>query len=119
MQQPTQLTLIVLTMVFSLALHLAATSADPVPPFEGSKPVEPRIKEIRVEKVGALTGIDSPTEMKLVKQSPLWRAPHQPAFTAEDGEQKKIPTAMVSVGDRIYLHSMSVHGFSKVGKKIF
>jgi hypothetical protein len=40
---------------------------------------------------------------------------HQQAFTGEDGEQTKIPTSMVSVGDRIYLHYMSVHGFSTVG----
>lgn len=40
---------------------------------------------------------------------------HQPPFTGEDGEQTKIPTAMVSVGNRIYLHYMSVHGFSQVG----
>jgi hypothetical protein len=183
MPQPTQLTLIVLTMVFSLALQLAATSADLAPLFEGSKPVEPRIKEIRVQKVRALTGIDSPTEMKSLDicgtdlgtmteignriffafgdtfgydgdicrgiGGPNWRSnvfasttdhhpadrvvledwlrgpdgkaiaivegAHQPAFTGEDGEQTKIPTAMVSVGDRIYLHYMSVHGFSTVG----
>ena len=40
---------------------------------------------------------------------------HQQAFTGDDGEQTKIPTAMVSVGNRIYLHYMSVHGFSAVG----
>jgi hypothetical protein len=40
---------------------------------------------------------------------------HQAAFTGDDGEQTKIPTAMVSVGNRIYLHYMSVHGFSSAG----
>jgi Domain of unknown function (DUF4185) len=40
---------------------------------------------------------------------------HQPAFFGSDGEQTKIPTAMVSVGNRIYLHYMSVHGFAPRG----
>jgi hypothetical protein len=40
---------------------------------------------------------------------------HQPPFTGTDGEQTKIPTSMVSVGDRIYLHYMSVHGFAPKG----
>jgi D-arabinan endo alpha-(1,5)-arabinofuranosidase len=40
---------------------------------------------------------------------------HQPPFTGDGGEQPKIPTAMVSVGNRIYLHYMSVHGFSAAG----
>jgi hypothetical protein len=40
---------------------------------------------------------------------------HQPAFTGTDGEQTKIPTSMVSVGTRIYLHYMSVHGFAPQG----
>jgi Domain of unknown function (DUF4185) len=34
---------------------------------------------------------------------------HDPQFT---GEFSKIPTAMVAVGDTLYLHYMSVHGFS-------
>jgi hypothetical protein len=37
---------------------------------------------------------------------------HQPAFT---GEQTRIPTAMVAVGHRLYLHYMSVHGFAQQG----
>lgn len=37
---------------------------------------------------------------------------HQAPFT---GEQTRIPTAMVTVGDRLYLHYMSVHGFAKYG----
>ena len=37
---------------------------------------------------------------------------HQPAFT---GEQTRIPTAMVTVGERLYLHYMSVHGFASYG----
>ena len=40
---------------------------------------------------------------------------HKPAFTGSAGEQTKIPTAMVSVGNRIYLHYMSVHGFAPRG----
>lgn len=40
---------------------------------------------------------------------------HQPAFTGTDGEQTRIPTAMVAVGDRLYLHYMSVHGFAPRG----
>ncbi|WP_019586189.1 DUF4185 domain-containing protein [Deinococcus apachensis] len=37
---------------------------------------------------------------------------HQPAFT---GEQTRIPTAMVTVRQRVYLHLMSVHGFAPQG----
>lgn len=40
---------------------------------------------------------------------------HKPAFTGSDGEQTKIPTAMVSVENRIYLHYMSVRGFAPRG----
>lgn len=40
---------------------------------------------------------------------------HQPAFTGTDGEQTRIPTAMVAVGDRLHLHYMSVHGFAARG----
>ena len=43
------------------------------------------------------------------------KATHQAVFTREDGEQTKTRTAMVSVGGRIYLHYMSVHGFSASG----
>jgi hypothetical protein len=31
------------------------------------------------------------------------------------GEQTRIPTAMVTVGDQLYLHYMSVHGFASMG----
>jgi len=31
------------------------------------------------------------------------------------GEQTRIPTAMVTVGDTLYLHYMSVHGFASMG----
>ena len=31
------------------------------------------------------------------------------------GEQSRIPTAMVTVGDKVYLHTMSVHGFATMG----
>jgi hypothetical protein len=34
---------------------------------------------------------------------------HMAAFT---GEQTRIPTAMVAVGDTLYLHDMAVHGFT-------
>src|SRR5688500_4216659 len=37
---------------------------------------------------------------------------HQDAFK---GEQTRIPTAMVTVGDTVYLHTMSVHGFATMG----
>jgi hypothetical protein len=37
---------------------------------------------------------------------------HQPAFT---GEQTRIPTAMVAIDERLYLHYMSVHGFAAQG----
>ena len=40
---------------------------------------------------------------------------HQPAFTGDDGEQTRIPTAMVAIGGRLYLHYMSVHGFAARG----
>lgn len=40
---------------------------------------------------------------------------HQPAFTASAGEQTRIPTAMVAVDSRLYLHYMSVHGFAAQG----
>jgi len=31
------------------------------------------------------------------------------------GEQSRIPTAMIAVGDALYLHTMSVHGFASMG----
>lgn len=31
------------------------------------------------------------------------------------GEQSRIPTAMVAVGERLYMHTMSVHGFAAMG----
>jgi len=37
---------------------------------------------------------------------------HQPAFA---GEQTRIPTALLAVGDALYLHFMSVHGFAARG----
>jgi hypothetical protein len=37
---------------------------------------------------------------------------HMPAFS---GEQTRIPTAMVAVGDTLYMHYMSVHGFTMDG----
>jgi hypothetical protein len=178
-----RLTLTVLAFVCGLILQSESTSAEENPPMDSAKPVEPKIKEIRVEKVGALTGPESPTEMKALDVcgtdlgtmteignriffafgdtfgyegdicrgvgGPNWRSnvfasttdhnpaggvvledwlrgpdgkaiaivegAHQRAFTGENGEQTKIPTAMVSIGGRIYLHYMSVHGFSAAG----
>jgi hypothetical protein len=46
---------------------------------------------------------------------PVIDGAHLPAFTGSEGEQTKIPTAMVSIGNRIYLHYMSVHGFAPKG----
>ena len=37
---------------------------------------------------------------------------HQEPFK---GEQTRIPTAMVTVGDTVYLHTMSVYGFASMG----
>jgi hypothetical protein len=37
---------------------------------------------------------------------------HQEPFK---GEQSRIPTAMVTVGDKVYMHTMSVHGFASMG----
>jgi len=178
-----KLTLSILTMALSLTIESGTTSADEISRLDYAQPLEPKIKEIQVENVRALTGNDSPTEMKSLDVcgtdlgtmteighriffafgdtfgydgdicrgigGPNWRSnvfasttdhdpadrvvledwlrgpdgkaiavvegAHQQAFTGEDGEQTKIPTAMVSVGDRIYLHYMSVHGFSAVG----
>jgi hypothetical protein len=178
-----KLTLLILSMALSLTIEGVATSANEISRFDHAPPVEPKIKEIQVEQVRALTGNNSPTEMKSIDVcgtdlgtmteignriffafgdtfgydgdicrgigGPNWRSnvfasttdhdpadrviledwlrgpdgkamaivegAHQQAFTGEDGEQTKIPTSMVSVGDRIYLHYMSVHGFSTVG----
>src|SRR5260370_30578492 len=178
-----KLTLIILTMALSITMECGVTSPNEISPFDNPQPVEPKIKEIQVEKVGALTGNNSPTEMKSIDVcgtdlgtmteignriffafgdtfgydgdicrgigGPNWRSnvfasttDHDPAdrvvledwlrgpdgkaiavlegaqqqaFTGEDSAQTKIPTAMVSVGDPIYLHYMSVHGFRAVG----
>ena len=40
---------------------------------------------------------------------------HQPPFTGKQGEQTKIPTSMITVGGRMYLDYMSVHGFAAKG----
>lgn len=40
---------------------------------------------------------------------------HQAAFAGQRSEQTRIPTSMVAVGDRLYLHYMSVHGFAAQG----
>jgi Domain of unknown function (DUF4185) len=166
-----------------LSTGLAGASPDKISPGNNPEAIQPKIKEIRVELIGALTGPDARTQMKSVDicgtdlgtmteignriffafgdtfgydddhcrgvGGPNWRSnvfasttdhdpadgillqdwlrgadgkaiaivegAHQPPFTGEDGEQTKIPTAMVSVGNRIYLHYMSVHGFSTVG----
>jgi len=180
-----KLTLTILTIcsVFSLTSERAVTSSAEISLSDNAMPLKPKIKEIRVEKVSALTGAESPTEMKSLDicgtdlgtmteignriffafgdtfgyegdicrgiGGPNWRSnvfastsdhepsdkivlrdwlrgpdgkataivegAHEPAFTGKDGEQTKIPTGMVSVGNRIYLHYMSVHGFSTTG----
>ncbi len=178
-----RLILIALVVVLCISIEHTATSADEISVSDQANPVEPKIKEIRIEKVRALTGISSPTDMKSIDVcgtdlgtmteignriffafgdtfgfdgdicrgigGPNWRSnvfasttdhnpadkvvledwlrgpdgraiavvegAHRPAFTGVDGEQTKIPTAMVSVGNRIYLHYMSIHGFSTVG----
>ncbi len=40
---------------------------------------------------------------------------HRRAFSGPAAEQTRIPTAMVAVGGRLYLHYMSVHGFAAQG----
>jgi hypothetical protein len=177
--------LIVFILISAMQIMLATD--DPAKRGAATQEI-PRIKEIRVEKIGALTGPTSPngeksadvcsTDLGTMTEvehkiyfafgdtfgylgndpKPLsgvdWRsnvfasaatgvAPekagdreiprltwrtdatgkavsiiagaHQPAFMGSDGEQTKIPTAMVSVGSRIYLHYMSVHGFAPRG----
>ena len=54
------------------------------------------------------TGVDG-------RATPIIEGDHLRAFTGLNGEQTKIPTAMVSIGNRIYLHYMSVHGFASRG----
>ena len=44
-------------IVFTLTIERAAASADENPLSDNEKPVEPKIKEIRVEMVRQLTGI--------------------------------------------------------------
>jgi hypothetical protein len=177
------LTILTISSVFSLTNDCGVTPAAEIPLSDKTISLAPKIKEIRVEKVSALTGAESPSEMKSLDicgtdlgtmteignriffafgdtfgydgdicrgiGGPNWRSnvfasttdddpsekivlgdwlrgpdgkataivegAHQPAFTGKDGEQTKIPTAMVSVGNRIYLHYMSVHGFSTAG----
>ena len=164
-----------------LTVLAAKTVAEPLPDSAGA--LQPKIREIQVEKIRALTGPEAPVPTKRVDicgtdlgtmteigsriffafgdtfgydgdvchgvGGPNWRSnsfasttsrdpvngvalndwlrgsdgkaiavvegAHLPAFTGEDGEQTKIPTAMVSVGNRIYLHYMSVHGFGAKG----
>jgi hypothetical protein len=40
---------------------------------------------------------------------------HLPTFTGTDGEQTRIPTALLTAGDRLYMHYMSIHGFAERG----
>jgi hypothetical protein len=170
-------------VAFSLTFLATAKSVAEVSLPDSPETVQPKIKEIHVEKVGALTGPEAPVVTKLLDicgtdlgtmaeighriffafgdtfgydedicrgvGGPNWRSnafasatdqnpangialedwlrqpdgkaiavvegAHQPPFTGDDGEQTKIPTAMVSVGNRIYLHYMSVHGFGAAG----
>ncbi|MBV9106438.1 MAG: DUF4185 domain-containing protein [Verrucomicrobia bacterium] len=177
------LILLMMFLVSNPCIERGTASADENPLIGDGKRVEPKIKEIQVERLRALTGSDSATEMKPLDVcgtdlgtmteigdriffafgdtfgydgdvcrgvgGPNWRSnvfasttdhspengvvledwlrgpdgkaiavvegDHQPPFTGVDGEQTKIPTAMVSVGGRIYLHYMSVHGFGAAG----
>jgi hypothetical protein len=170
-----------LCVALILTVLAAGTVAATLP--NSLEAVQPKIKEIQVEKVGALTGPEAPVPTKPLDicgtdlgtmteignriffafgdtfgydgdnchgvGGPNWRSnsfasttdrdpangielsdwlrgpdgkaiavvegAHQPAFTGEDGEQTKIPTAMVSAGNRLYLHYMSVHGFGAKG----
>ncbi|MBV8585046.1 MAG: DUF4185 domain-containing protein [Verrucomicrobia bacterium] len=45
------------------------------------------------------------------KAAAIVEGAHQPPLTGTDGEQTKIPTSMIVVGKKIYVHYMSVHGF--------
>lgn len=49
------------------------------------------------------------------RASAVTEGAHRAAFTGERGEQTRIPTAMLAVGGRLYLHYMSVHGFAPKG----
>lgn len=49
------------------------------------------------------------------KATAITEGAHQPAFTGENGEQTRIPTAMVAVNEHLYLHYMSIHGFAPRG----
>jgi hypothetical protein len=61
-----KLTLTILTIgsVLSLTSERAVTSDAGISLSDNAIPLEPKIKEIRIEKVSALTGAESPTEMK-------------------------------------------------------
>ena len=51
-------------MALSLTMESGTTSAGEISRFDYAQPVEPKIKEIHVENFRALTGNDSPTDMK-------------------------------------------------------
>ncbi len=179
-----------LVFILFTTVFMTSAGAEDLPRPESSSlaPLTPRIKEIHVEKIGAITGPTSPNGNRIAdvcstdlgimtevgqqlffafgdtfgydgdKPTPLsgvdWRSnvfastatggadekagkqeiprltwrtdpkgkavpiidgAHLAAFTGSDGEQTKIPTAMVTVGKRIYLHYMSVHGFAPRG----
>src|SRR5215469_5856475 len=61
-----KLTLTILTIcsVLSLTSERAVTSSVEISLSDNAMPLKPKIKEIRVEKMRALTGAESPTEMK-------------------------------------------------------
>ena len=40
---------------------------------------------------------------------------HEPPFSGADGEQSRIPTAMIALNGVLYTHFMSVHGFAAKG----
>ncbi len=177
------LLILTLLVLFSPRFGFHSAVADEISSPDRPKTMGPKIKAIRVEKVSALTGIDSPTDMKSLdvcgtdlgtmteignriffafgdtfgydgdvcrgvggpnwrsnvfasttdhnpadkvvlqdwlsgpdgKATPVVEGAHQAAYTGENGEQTKIPTAMIGIGNRIYLHYMSVHGFASAG----
>jgi hypothetical protein len=59
-----RLHLIVLAMLFSPILQSESRAVQRDSQWDNAEPLEPMIKEIRVEKVRALTGPDSSTAMK-------------------------------------------------------
>ena len=51
---------------FSLGTGLAGAAPDKISPADDPEAIQPKIKEIRIELIGALTGPDARTQMKSV-----------------------------------------------------